>query len=137
MNVATIRDSLQARLAGQIAATRWFDVWPGTIKLPAGVVDRSAGPEREVLGASGPYRLQLQVTLLVGPSSDLKRSRDKLDPYLATSGAQSVRVALEGDPTLAGTIEYLIVGVPQDDDEIAANGNQYVGAVIPITVWAS
>jgi len=137
MNIATIRDNLQARLAGQIAATRWFDVWPNVIKTPAGIVERIAGPDREVLGASGPYRLRLQVVLLVGPSSDVKRSRDKLDPYLATSGGQSVRAALEGDSTLGGTIEKLIIGEATDDNRIEANGNQYVGAVVPVDVWAT
>lgn len=137
MNVSTVRTAMQTRLAAAVAGTRWYDVWPGKLNLPAGIVRRDDGPVDVTFGASPLCHLRLRVTLAVGPTADLARSQDKLDPYLATTGAQSVRAALLADSTLNGAVQRLVVGEVERDDEIDANGNQYVGAHVLVDLWGT
>jgi hypothetical protein len=51
---------------------------------------------------------QAYVLVIVGRMSD-RSSSDRLDAYLAPSGSQSVKAAIEADKTLGGACSSLIV----------------------------
>ena len=140
MNVNTIRDSLSTVLTTALPVAtygvRFYPEWPNRLAAPAATFERTAGPERLTFG-SGTWLLTMEAVVIIHRASDVKRAHDKLDAFLATSGANSIIAALEANSTLSGAIECLLVGAVENDEAIQANGGEYVGCRIPIEIYGT
>lgn len=99
---AAIAD-LRAGLANNlrtIPGLRVYELIPDNPSFPAAVIslDRVAYDSTMARGAD---EIAFLVTLVVGRSDD-RSAQTRLDTYLAGSGAQSVKTAIEADVTLGG-----------------------------------
>lgn len=111
-SVIAVREGLDARLA-TIAGLRHSAFAPGVINEPHAfvMVAEPAITFDETMGR-GSDQLHMNIVLLTPKTSD-RVAQALLDPYLAGSGSQSIKAAIEGDPTLGGVADWTVVtGVP-------------------------
>jgi hypothetical protein len=133
--LSTIRDGLKTRLA-TIVTLRCYDVWPDAPNLPAAIVR----PARATYGEtfSDESTIHLEVVLLT-QIANLPRAQDTLDAYLATTGASSVKEALE-DPAsgaIGGGAESVAVRGWRDYGPMEVGDIVYFGVVFDVEVFAS
>lgn len=75
------------------------------------------------------------IYVIVGAASD-QHAQNNLMPYLAPSGAKSVRAAIEGDPTLGGVADSTRVTMIESVGSYEIGGARYIGAVLVAEVYA-
>lgn len=138
--LAAVRDALQARL-GTISGLRVHDTWPDTVNPPFAIIRPLSADPHLVIGAAASGIYVLEVTVGVQLST-YRMAQDALDPYLATSGTQSITATIEADPRLGGVVDYAIPSVWRDYGGIqinsassSANPTEYLGAVLDVTVY--
>lgn len=100
--VSAIRDGLKTRLE-TISGLRASDYVPEQINPPVAVIGGPLTLAYDSTMARGADRYTIPVRLFVSRVSD-RASQEKLDGYLAASGAGSVKAAIEGDITLGGAV---------------------------------
>jgi hypothetical protein len=100
--IQEIRAGIKARL-DTIAGLRAHANMPGTINAPAAVVARRSTEFDTTLDGQSDD-LTFAVTVFVEWTTD--RAQEKLDAYTASGGASSIRVAINGDPTLGGVVDF-------------------------------
>jgi hypothetical protein len=132
-SISAVRDGLQTRLAS-ISGMHAYDLVPGAIQLPAAIVE----PDEPVIlfdstMGRGSDELFFSV-LLLALEGTLRTGQDKLDAYLATSGADSVKAAIEGDPTLGGIVSFAHVTSAEGYGEYTFNELSYVGVKFKVQV---
>jgi hypothetical protein len=91
-----------------IAGLRCYDYVPDGLVVPCAVIEPLEVTFHEASVPSGTQYYRAYVLVIVGRMSD-RGASDKLDGYLANTGAGSVRVAIETDPTLGGACSTLMV----------------------------
>ncbi len=100
-----IREALRVRL-DTIDGLRAYDVMPGSPQYPAAAVSiKSFQYSRDFDGA---LTIQFYIWLYVN-ATDLVRAQRSLDAYLAPTGTQSIKAAVEADATLGGTADWVNV----------------------------
>ena len=75
---------------------------------------------------SGSADLVFRIVLLLA-AADSSIGQDAMDPYLATSGDQSILAAVQADDTLGGVVEYAEVMDATGYGLINWNGVDYLG----------
>jgi hypothetical protein len=90
-----------------IAGLRAFDYVPDSLSPPAAVVEPLEVDYDEAM-RRGLDVYRAFILVIVGRMSD-RSSQDRLDAYVAGSGASSVKAALETDRTLGGACSTLQV----------------------------
>lgn len=122
-------NAIAQALATRIATTgvRAFPNAPGQIVPPAVVVipDRPAILYGQTM--DGEVNLNFLAIVLLSAANDTS-GQTALNSFVASSGAQSVNAAVNGDPSLAGTVEYAIVLQVGTYGMIEYAGQQYIGA---------
>jgi hypothetical protein len=106
VNPTAVRQGLSTAL-DTITGLRCFDYVPDSLAPPAAVIE----PLEITFGvamANGLDYYKGFVLIIVGRMSD-RSSQDRLDAYLASSGASSVVAAIETDRTLGGVCSTLQV----------------------------
>lgn len=106
MNPTSVRTGLAARL-DTITGLRCFDYVPDSLSPPAAVVEPIEVVYDEAM-ARGLDFYRCYILVIVGRMSD-RSSQDRLDAYVAGSGASSVKAAIEADKTLGGACSSLQV----------------------------
>ncbi len=101
MNPTAVRQGLTTAL-DTITGLRCFDYVPDSLSPPAAVVEPLEIEYGVSMTASGIDYYRGFVLVIVGRMSD-RSSQDRLDAYLASSGASSVVAAIEADRTLSGS----------------------------------
>lgn len=132
--VSAIRDGIKARL-DTITDLNTYDTAPGQVIVPAAVVipgKPSISYDSTMARGSDDYLFTIQ--LLVSKAID-DAGQDKLDGYLNSSGATSVKAAVDG--TLGGTVDFARVATADDYGLTEWNGITYLGAKITVEVTAS
>lgn len=104
--ISTVASGLQTRLA-TITGLRSFASQPEQISPPiAYPVLNTVNFHRAFQG--GLVTTEWSIIVIVGRYTDA-RAHVLLDGFLSTSGATSVRAAVEGDKTLGGTVQTLVL----------------------------
>lgn len=94
--------------------------WP-FVRTPAANYDESF---------DGGMRWFFSIYVIVGAQSD-QHAQTNLMPYLAPSGARSIKAAIEGGGgTLGGVAEFAVVRSVESIGSYAIAGNSYIGAVL-------
>jgi hypothetical protein len=106
MNVSTVRDGLKTRLQ-TITGLRAFDLIPEVPTPPCAIVGQ-LDFTFDIDNARGLDQANVDIYVIV-QRFDARSGQDKLDAYLAGSGAGSIKAALEGDRTLGGAVQTLRV----------------------------
>jgi hypothetical protein len=111
---------------------------PPKVVTPAAFIAPDNWDYHQTMGSSGLNHAKFSVTVLAAPFdlSTNERAQLALDAFLDDSGATtSVKAAIEGDLTLNGTVNTLIVTGVRDYGVIEWNGLNYIGAVLDVEVW--
>ena len=106
MNVSNVRDGIKTRLQ-TISGLRVWDVIPDQVTPPGAVVGQ-LDFTFDIDNARGVDLANVDVYVIV-QRMDARSGQNKLDGYLAGSGATSIKAAIEGDRTLGGTVNTLRV----------------------------
>jgi hypothetical protein len=128
-----IKDALKTALQ-TIPGLRAYDYQPDGVNPPFAF---STLDEITYHGAMGAGNIvnRFTVTVVVQRVSE-RTAQDKLDGYVAYSGAQSVRAALEADRTLGGVVQDLIVTGATNITNIDANDTLYLTVDFQLLVYA-
>lgn len=133
-SLSSIRDGLATNLA-TISGLRTHATFPADISPPAAaVVPASPAILREAM-ARGVMRYRFKVTLVVSRASD-RAGQDRLDAYLASTGADSVWVAIESDRTLGGAAHDTHVVECSNYGEMTWANTSYLAAEFEVEVLA-
>ena len=107
MNPTSVRQGLTTAL-DTITGLRCFDYVPDSLAPPAAVVEPLEITYGMSMTTSGIDYYKGFILVIVGRMSD-RSSQDRLDAYLASTGASSVVAAIEADTTLGGACSTLQV----------------------------
>lgn len=104
--ISQVNTGIKARLA-TIAGLRVFDYMPDAVNPPL-AFPVLTGIEYHKAFGGGDVQFAYNIGVVVGRVSD-RTAQTTLDQYMSYGGATSVRAALEGDPTLGGIVDTLIL----------------------------
>jgi hypothetical protein len=129
-SVQEIREGIDDRLA-TIAGLRHDPNVPGTINPPHAFVKR----RQTVFGVSmdGEDDLTFAVTVMVS-WADQQNAQETLDEYLASTGAKSIKAAIDADPTLDDIVDFAHATLVEDERIAQFNGVDYLAADIIVEV---
>ena len=106
MQPSQVRDGLKTRLQ-TISGLRVYELIPEPITPPCAVVGQ-LDFTFDIDNARGLDQANVDIYVIVQRFSE-RAGQDKLDGYLAGTGATSIKAAIEGDRTLGGTCQTLRV----------------------------
>lgn len=133
LDLNAVMDGLGVRLA-TISDLRVDDYPADTVNPPAVVVGLPTETAYDFSKARGFDQATFPVFVIVG-SAFSRAARDALGPYLAGTGDQSIKAAIEGDRTLGGACSTLRVkNARTDGSGITVNGVRYTGAIFEVEV---
>lgn len=101
---SAVRTALAARL-GTISGLRAYADRAASISPPVCLVLPPGGTFMRYDTMDGAVQITLRAVLLISLATSAM-GQDIMDPYLATTGPQSIWAALSADPTLGGTVHY-------------------------------
>ena len=112
------------------------DVWPDQISPPAVLVMGPTDIQDLSIGCNNAI-YTFDLVLVVPMNAGLGEAQRRVRPYLARTGEQSMFLALEGDKTLGGSCQTLIVqGGVQLIGEFAVNDVSLFGAILNVSVYS-
>ncbi|NDE97103.1 MAG: hypothetical protein EB034_02310 [Verrucomicrobia bacterium] len=104
--VSQVANGLKARLA-TISGLRTFSYQPEQVNPPVAFPILESVEYHRAFGG-GDVQMRFTVMTVVGRYLD-RVAHTNLDGYLSYSGATSLRAAIEGDPTLGGVAQTLVL----------------------------
>ena len=104
--VSQVADGLKARLA-TISGLRTFSYQPEQLNPPVAFPVLESVEYHRAFGG-GDVQMRWQIFVVVGRYLD-RVAHSNLDGYLSYSGATSLRAAIEGDQTLGGVAQSLVL----------------------------
>ncbi len=104
--VSQVAEGLKARLA-TISGLRTFSYQPEQVNPPVAFPILESVEYHRAFGG-GDVQMRFTVMTVVGRYLD-RVAHTNLDGYLSYSGATSLRAAIEGDPTLGGVAQTLVL----------------------------
>ena len=132
--VSQVKDGLKARIE-TISGLRAFDYQPDQVNPPFAWPTLDEVRFHQTGMASGGVVMDFTITVVLTRPSE-RVAQDKMDQYMAWSGPQSIRAALEADRTLGGVCDDLIVNSAGNFTNIDANDTLYLTVDFKVTVYA-
>jgi len=133
LDLNAVMDAIGARLVG-VTGLRVYDYAADAASPPAAIVSLPETVEYDAVMGRGADRVVIPVTVLVGKVSD-RAARDKLAQYVSGTGAQSIKVAIEGtDATLGGACQTIRV-TGSTINLVTISAIEYVGASFDVEVF--
>ena len=131
MTPTGVRQGLTTAL-DTISGLRCFDYVPDSLAPPAAVVEPLEITYHEAM-QNGLTYYRAFVLIIVGRMAD-RSSQDRLDAYLTTTGATSVKAALEADRTLGGACSTLAVtaALPR---QVVVSGVEMIGYRFEVDIY--
>jgi hypothetical protein len=127
--VQQIREAIKVRL-DTIVGLRAHAGMPANVNAPAAVVSRRSTAFDTSTDSDD---LTFAVTVMVEHPED-PSSQVKLDAYLAGEGASSIRLAIDGDPTLGGVVDFATAVSVGRDRIVEWAGIKYLAADVVVEV---
>ena len=131
MNPSQVRDGLKTRLQ-TITGLRVYDLIPEPVTPPCAVVGQ-LDLTFDIDNARGLDQANVDIYVIVQRFSE-RAGQDKLDGYLAGTGATSIKAAIEGDRTLGGTCQTLRV-IGAESGTYDSQSNQFLSYRYRLTIW--
>lgn len=129
-----VRTALATQLSANITGLRAVANRTAQVVPPMAVIVPGAGTfMRYKTTLSGSADLTLRIVLLVA-AADSSLGQDVMDPYVATTGSQSVLAAVQADDTLGGAVEYAEVMDAGAYGLLSWNGVDYWGCTFTVVV---
>jgi hypothetical protein len=129
--IAQIRDGLKARL-DTIPGLRAHATMPDVLTGPAAVVSRRSTTFGTTMDGESDD-LTCAVTLFIQYTGE-RVAQTSLDTYLGPTGANSVKAAVDGDPTLGGVVDYAEVVSAERDRIVEWAGIKWLAADLVVQV---
>ena len=132
--ISSLRAGLAANLA-TIAGLRVYTVLTDNPQFPAALISLDR-VEFDSTMARGCDSVEFTVTLVVARADD-RSAQNKLETYLAGTGATSVKTAVESDVTLGGSaFDARVTAAEQIGTVNSPDGSTYLFVDFSITVTA-
>jgi len=131
MQPSQVRDALKTRLQ-TISGLRVYEVIPEPVTPPCAIVGQ-LDFTFDIDNARGLDQANVDIYVIVQRFSE-RAGQDKLDSYLAGSGATSIKAAIEGDRTLGGTVSTLRV-IGAESGTYDSQGNTFLSYRYRLTIW--
>jgi hypothetical protein len=128
---SAVRDGLKIRLK-TITGLRVFDLVPDIITPPCAIVGQ-LDFTFDINNARGLDQASCDIFVIVQRLSE-RAGQDKLDDFLAGTGASSIKTALEGDKTLGGAVNTLRV-ISAEGGTYDSAGAQFLSYRYRLTIW--
>lgn len=132
--ITGLRTALATNL-DTITGLRTHATAPGQIASPAAVIHLEQVDYDSAMGR-GLDEYTFSVRVYVSAAND-RKSQDNLDAYLASSGAGSVKAAIESDRTLGGAACDVRVTAASGYALYQYAGSDYLAAEWSVTVYAT
>jgi hypothetical protein len=129
--VSQVATGIKNRLA-TISGLRTFNYQPEQLNPPV-AFPALTGVEYHRAFRGGDVLMNWDVHVVVGRYTD-SRAHQLLDDFLSYDGVKSVRLALEGDKTLGGVCETLVLSSGADVTSISENGSEFLEITFSLTV---
>ena len=129
-----VKDGLKVRIE-TISGLRAFDYQPDQVNPPFAFPTLNEIRYHDRGFNDGGVVMDFTITLVVFRSSE-RVAQDDIDKFTAFSGAQSIRAAIEGDRTLGGVCDDLIVNSASNITNLDANDSTYLTIDFNVTVYA-
>ena len=107
MTPSTVRDGIKTALSA-IADLRVYDTIPDGGVPPMAAVGQLSMTWDEVIPVGNLDVATCDVYVVVGRMNE-RAAQDRLDGFLAGSGAGSIRAALQADPTFSGSVKTSVL----------------------------
>lgn len=131
--VTQVCEGLRTRLA-TISGVRAFAYQPEQINPPTAFPELlQVNYHRAFQG--GDVEMTFNVHVIAGRWTD-RTAFALLDDFLSYSGAKSIRACLEGDKTLGGVVQTLVVTSGADITSISEGGAEFLEIQMTVTVHA-
>ncbi len=131
MQPSQVRDALKTRLQ-TISGLRAYDVIPEPVTPPCAIVG-NLDFTFDIDNARGLYLANVDIYVIVQRFSE-RAGQDKLDGYLAGTGATSIKAAIEADRTLGGTCQTLRV-IGAESGTYDSQSNQFLSYRYRLTIY--
>jgi hypothetical protein len=132
--LSTLRAGIATAL-GSIANLRVYELVPDNPQHPSATV-RVDRVSFDSTMARGSDEFEFIVTVVVGRADD-RSAQTKLETYVAGTGSQSVKAALESDPTLGGVAMACRVQAAQNIGTLErADGTSLLAVDFIVSVYA-
>jgi hypothetical protein len=131
MSPSQVRDGLKTRLQ-TITGLRVYDLIPEPVTPPCAVVGQ-LDLTFDIDNARGLDQATVDIYVIVQRFSE-RAGQDKLDGYLAGTGATSIKAAIEGDRTLGGACQTLRV-TSAESGTYDSQSNTFLSYRYRLTIW--
>ena len=131
MSPSQVRDGLKTRLQ-TITGLRVYDLIPEPVTPPCAVVGQ-LDLTFDIDNARGLDQANVDIYVIVQRFSE-RAGQDKLDGYLAGTGATSIKAAIEGDRTLGGACQTLRV-TSAESGTYDSQSNTFLSYRYRLTIW--
>lgn len=131
--VSQILDGLKNRLV-TISGLRALDYVPDDPNPPIAIPAIDLIDYHRAFAGGGALH-EITVSVIVGAASE-RTAQARLDGYLAFSGSQSIRAAIEADTTLGGVAQTAVVSSADGIGNIVIGTTKYLVANFKVTVYA-
>jgi len=133
-NIADIRTGLRNRLA-TIAGLHVYTEWPDTVTPPAALIRAASAQHEQTFGAGDAItEMQIEIHMALALKGGLGNAQKAIELYLSNTGTSSVRVAIVGDRTLGGIVDYTFVRGWRAYDTVEINNQEFLGAIVDVEV---
>lgn len=131
---SAIRAALAATLQNQVSGLRATANRVSQINPPMAVIVPATGTiARYSVTMDGEADYTVRVILLVAPG-DSTGGEDLLDPYVATSGPQSIWAAVQASQTLGGVVSFAAVTEATGYGIMNMTGIDYLGCSFIVSI---
>lgn len=132
MSISAIREGLATNLA-TITGLRTSAVMPEDPNPPVAIVAPQSISYDAAMGR-GLDSYNFSITVIVG-RADGRSAQNKLDDYVSSTGASSIKVAIESDRKLDGQCKDLQVTAMNSYGAISIGEIQYLAAEFDVVVY--
>ena len=133
--LTSIRDGLKANLE-TITGLTAYEYVPDWIEPPIALVATINSLNYDSTMARGADTYEIPVIVYIS-RVDAQLSQDAVDGYLASSGATSVKAAIESDPTLGGAaMSVRVVSATDYGEYEVTQGTSFLGVTFNVEVIA-
>lgn len=132
--ISELREGIASNLA-TIVGLRTYATIPDNVNPPAAIVGVNSVEFHKAF-ANGLSTYSFTITVVVGRASE-REAQNKLDQYCTSSGAKSIKAAIESDKTLNGVAFDSIVTGVRNYGSVTISETTYLAAEFDLTVQAN
>jgi len=133
LDLTAVMDAIGARLVG-VTGLRVYDYAADNAAPPAAIVSLPREVEYDSTAGRGVDRIVIPVTVLVGKVSE-RAARDRLGAYIAGTGADSIKSAIEGSGGDLGGVAQTVRVTSSSVDVVTIGAVDYLGASFDVEVY--